>query len=327
MADHGFALTAGDTNDVGVGGLTLGGGVGWMVRRYGLTIDCLRAADVVTADGRLLRASATENADLFWALRGGGGNFGVVTRFEFQAHHVQTVVSGMLGYALDDAAQLVNGWAEVMRAAPDELTTTLVLMPGMGEMPAGASVLVCYAGDRDASEAVIEPLLGIGTVVTNEVKEKPYVDVLENAFSPPGVQAVVSNTMVRTVDEVVVESIVRAYGGGSAGRVIAVRGLGGAMARVPEDATAFAHRNVEAMVVTASFVPADADAGVIAAAAEPGEAIAAHAVGAYQGFLSASTPATVERLYPSDTHRRLAQVKRAYDPTNLFSQNFNIALQ
>ena len=260
-------------------------------------------------------------------MRGGGGNFGVVTSFEFQAHRLSTVVSGMIGYALEDVPRLVTGWAEAMRAAPDELTTALLLMPGMGEWPAGASVFVCYAGDRDASEAAIEPLHGIGTVVSNEVKEKPYVDVLEDAHPPPGVLPVVSNTLVRSVDDAVVDSIARAYDGGSAGRVVFLRSLGGAMARVPAGATAFGHRDVEAMIVSAAFLPLDATPDAIAAAGGPAEAIASHGVGAYAGFLGSNTPATLERLYPVDTYRRLVDVKREYDPTNVFSQNFNIAPQ
>jgi FAD/FMN-containing dehydrogenase len=327
LADHGLALTSGDTTSVGVGGLTLGGGMGWMVRKHGLTIDCLRAVELVTSDGRILRASAHDNADLFWALRGGGGNFGVVTSFEFQAHHLSTVFSGMIGYALEDIPRLVTSWAEAMQAAPDELTTALLLMPGMGEWPAAVSVFVCYAGDRQPAEAALEPLLRIGTVVSNEVKEKPYVDVLEDPQPPPGVLPVVSNTLVRSVDDAVVESVARAYGGGTAGRVVVLRSLGGAMARVPADATAFGHRDVEAMIVVAAFLPLDATPDAIAAAGEPAEAIARHGVGAYAGFLGAHGPGTVERLYPLDTYRRLVDIKRDYDPTNLFNQNFNIAPQ
>jgi FAD/FMN-containing dehydrogenase len=325
LADHGLALTSGDTTSVGVGGLTLGGGMGWMVRKFGLTIDCLRAVDVVTADGRLLRAAADENADLFWALRGGGGNFGVVTSFEFQAQHIRTVVSGMIGYALEDVPGLIAGWAAAMRAAPDELTTALLLMPGMGDFPAGVLVFVCYAGGLDDAEAAIEPLLAIGTVVSNEVKEKPYVDVLEDPHPPPGVLPVVSNTLVRSVDDAVVDSIAQAYSDGTAGRVVFLRALGGAMARVAADATAFGHRDVEAMIVSAAFLPLHADAEAIAKASEPADAIAAHGVGAYAGFLGSNAPSVAERLYPSETYRRLVEVKRAYDPTNLFSHNFNIA--
>jgi FAD/FMN-containing dehydrogenase len=325
LEEHGLALTSGDTNSVGVGGLTLSGGMGWMVRKHGLTVDCMRAAEVVTADGRTLRASADENADLFWALRGGGGNFGVVTRIEFEAAPLRTVHSGMIGYALDDVRGLIRGWADAMRAAPDELTTALLLMPAMGEWPAGASVFVCHAGDRESADAAIAPLLGIGPVVTNEVKEKPYADVLEDPHPPPGVLPVVSNTMLRAVDDAVADTIAQAYDGGAAGRVVFLRALGGAMSRVAPDATAFAHRDVEAMAVTAAFLPLDASAELIAQASEPANAVAAHGVGAYAGFLGSNTPADVERLFPPETHRRLQEVKRTYDPTNLFRLNFNVA--
>jgi hypothetical protein len=212
-----------------------------------------------------------------------------------------------------------------MRSAPDELTTALLLMPGMGDFPAGVLVFVCYAGDVDEAQAAIEPLLAIGTVVNNEVKQKPYVDVLEDPHPPPGVLPVVSNTLVRSVDDAVVESIAQAYADGTAGRVVFLRALGGAMSRVAADATAFGHRDVEAMIVSAAFVPLDADAATIAKASEPADAIAAHGVGAYAGFLGSNSPSIAEQLYPAETYRRLVEVKRTYDPTNLFSHNFNIA--
>ncbi len=161
LAQHGLAITAGDTISVGVGGLTQSGGIGWMVRKHGMTIDSLLAAEVVTAAGDVVRASATENADLFWALRGGAGNFGVVTAFEFQAQPVTTVQFGTISFALDDVAQLVNRWAEVMRSAPDELSATLALTPALGDFPAGATLFVCVAADDTAA---LEPLRAIGTV-------------------------------------------------------------------------------------------------------------------------------------------------------------------
>lgn len=128
LGEHGLAISSGDTTSVG--GLTQAGGIGWMVRKHGLTIDSLLAAEVVTAAGGVVRASATENADLFWVLRGGAGNFGVVTAFEFQAQPVSTVRYGAIAFALGDVSQLLKGWAAAMRSAPEELTTTLVLMPG-----------------------------------------------------------------------------------------------------------------------------------------------------------------------------------------------------
>src|SRR5262249_17849384 len=137
LAPHGLGLTAGDTREVGVGGLTLGGGIGWLVRRYGLAIDSMVAADLVTADGELIRADAEQHGDRFWALRGGGGNFGVVTSFEFTAQPVTTVHFGMIGYQLAGLTQLIAGWRDLTRAADENLTTILSLLPPMPGRPDG----------------------------------------------------------------------------------------------------------------------------------------------------------------------------------------------
>ena len=148
LGSHGLSLTSGDTRSVGVGGLTTGGGIGWMVRNHGLTIDSLVAADIVTADGRALHLTETENADLFWAIRGGGGNFGVLTSFEFVAQRVTTVHAGTIMYAPDDVPGLLDGWMDAHRNGPEELNSTLVFFPELGDPmpPAGLMGLVCYAG-------------------------------------------------------------------------------------------------------------------------------------------------------------------------------------
>jgi FAD/FMN-containing dehydrogenase len=207
LAEHGLAITAGDTISVGVGGLTQAGGIGWMVRKYGLTIDSLLAAEVVTAEGDVVRASATENADLFWALRGGAGNFGVVTAFEFQAQPVSTVHFGTIAFSLDDVGQLVKSWAAAMRSAPDELSTTLALMPAFGELPAGAMLFVCLVADDTAA---LEPLRTIGTVVAEDIGERPYAEILEEAGPPEGVLPVIGNTLVEFVDEPLIDAIASA---------------------------------------------------------------------------------------------------------------------
>ena len=187
---HGWALTSGDTADVGVGGLTLGGGIGWMVRRHGLAIDNLVGARVVTADGRLVTASADEHPDLFWALRGGGGNFGVVVDFDFVAQPVGTVHYGAVTYQVDDAADLIRRWRDAMRRAPEELSSTLALLPQMPGAPRIANVLLCYAGAPGTAmtdaDAAIEPLLELGTVTQASIAERRYAEVLEDAQQPAG---------------------------------------------------------------------------------------------------------------------------------------------
>jgi FAD/FMN-containing dehydrogenase len=326
LADHGLALTSGDTTSVGVGGLTLGGGMGWMVRKYGLTIDSLRAVDIVTSDGTALRASAEEHPDLFWAVRGGGGNFGVVTHFEFEAQRVTNVVGGMITYEPGDTATLLARWRDAMRAAPDELSTAILLMPAFGDFPAGISVFVCWAGpDGDEAQAAIGSLLKVGPVVANTVAEQPYGDVLEDPRTPPGIRAVVANTLVKSLDDDTIQSLADVYADGTAGRVAFVRSLGGAMARVAPGATAFAHRDVEAMIVSAAFLPLAATDEMIEAAGRSWAPVAAHGCGAYVNFQGTATAEDLAAMYPPATYERLARIKREYDPTNLFSQNLNIA--
>ena len=320
LAEHGLAITSGDTISVGVGGLTQAGGIGWMVRKYGLTIDSLLAAAVVTAAGDVVRASATENADLFWALRGGAGNFGVVSAFEFQAQQISTVHYGTIAFTLDDVPQLLKGWAAAMRSAPEELTTTLVLMPGFGEFPAGAMLYVCLADDDTTA---LEPLRTIGTVIADDVSEGPYAEILEEAQPPEGILPVIGNTLVESVDESLIEAIVTAYDAG--GRVVFLRSLGGAFGRVDPAETAFAHRGAEALVVSAAFLPADATEDQIADARAVWRTIGDHGSGSYAGFLGSDTADDIAALWPAETLERLRQVKRTWDPDNTFRRNFNVA--
>src|SRR3954454_22955945 len=189
LEPRGWALTAGDTSGVGVGGLTLGGGIGWMVRRYGLAIDNLVGARMVTADGRLVTASEDDHADLFWALRGGGGNFGVVIDFDFIAQPVGGVHFGTVTYQVDDPADLLARWRAAMRVAPEELSSTLALPPRMPGAAPSATVLLCYAGGPGTTEsevnAAVEPLLGLGTVTAATLAARRYSEILEEAAPPP----------------------------------------------------------------------------------------------------------------------------------------------
>jgi len=321
LAEHGLAITSGDTVSVGVGGLTQSGGMGWMVRKHGLTIDNVLAAEVVTAAGDVVRASTDENPDLFWALLGGAGNFGVVTAFEYQAQPVRTVHFGSIAYTLDDVPQLLKGWAAAMREAPDELSTSLALMPAFGPFPAGAVLYVCLASDDTSA---LDPFRSIGTVVEENVVETPYSEVLEEG--PPRQEdfaPVIGNTLVATVDDDVVEAVAAAYAAG--GRVAFLRSLGGAVARVATDATAFAHRDAEAMIVSAAFVAADAPAEEAEAARAVWRTIGDLGIGTYTGFLASDREEDVAGIWPPETLARLREVKRAWDPENVFRRNFNIA--
>ncbi len=329
---HGWGITSGDTSDVGVGGLALGGGIGWMVRRHGLTVDSLVGARVVTADGRLLRVSEDEHPDLFWALRGGGGNFGVVVDLDLVAQEVTTVHHGSVTYGAagaGEAAAVLRGWRDAMRTAPDELSSTVVLpprFPGAGGSPA-VTVLLCYAGRPGApvaeADAAIEPLLELGTVAEATIRERRYAEILEPAQRPPGVRVAGRNTLVPVLGDEVLDAIAAAHESPTP-NAVAVRSLGGAFGRVPADATAFAHRDAEAMVVGMVMLPGTATDTDLERALVPWGSVAAHGTGTYVNFQGSATPEDVTAAYPPATYARLAAVKSAYDPGNVFALNHNV---
>ena len=325
---HGWALTAGDTASVGVGGLTLGGGIGWMVRRYGLAVDNLVGAPVVTADGRLLTASQDEHPDLFWALRGGGGNFGVVVDFDFVAQPVSTVQFGTVAYRLDDPAALLVRWRDAMRVAPDELSSTVALMPRTPGAPPSAMVVLCYAGEPGATvseaDAAIRPLLTLGTATAATISERRYLEILEDAARPQGLRLVVRNTLVPTLDDAGIAAITRLHAAATVPTAIALRGLGGAFSRVPADATAFAHRQAEAMVGGLTMLPETATDAEVERSLVPWRAVEAQGAGPYVNFQGSATAEDLAAAYPPATYARLAAVKRAYDPGNRFALNHNV---
>jgi FAD/FMN-containing dehydrogenase len=321
LGEHGLAITSGDTVSVGVGGLTQAGGIGWMVRKHGLTIDSVVGAEVVTAAGDVVRADAETNPDLFWALRGGGGNFGIVTAFEYQAQPVTTVHFGTIAFALDDVPQLLKGWAAVMDTAPEELSTALALMPGFGDFPAGAMLWVAYSGDDPSA---IDPLRSLGNVLGDTVSEKPYAEVLEEAHPPEGIRPVIGNALLEQLTGDVIDAITAAYSNGTGGRVVFLRSLGGAMGRVAPEATAFAHRAAQVLVVSAKFLPLDPPEDLVAEARAEWQTIGRHGIGSYAGFLGSDTADDIAALWPSETMARLVEVKRAWDPENVFRRNFNI---
>ncbi|HET6165358.1 MAG TPA: BBE domain-containing protein, partial [Marmoricola sp.] len=206
-------------------------------------------------------------------------------------------------------------------AAPDELTTALVLMPGFGAFPAGAVLYVCYCGDDPGA---IDPLRSLGTMVADTVAEQPYSDVLEEAHPPPGILPVIGNTLVEDLSAECIDAITAAYDGGTAGRVVFIRSLGGALGRVDPDATAFAHRSAQAMVVSAKFLPLDAPDELVSSARAEWQTIGRHGIGAYAGFLGSATDDDIAALWPAGTLARLREVKQAWDPDNVFRRNFNV---
>ncbi|HEY8589006.1 MAG TPA: FAD-binding oxidoreductase, partial [Naasia sp.] len=286
LAAAGLGLTSGDTRSVGVGGLTLGGGIGWLVRKHGLALDSLVAAQVVLADGRIVDASAAEHADLFWALRGGGGNFGVVTRFTFQAHSLPGVVFGTFAFALESLPAVLRGWRDVLRQAPEELTVTLMAMPAFGEAPPSVQLLGCWAGtDVEAAEAAMAPLQALPGLLSAEVAPASYPDLLEDPPPPPPgpVTMVDANGFVRDLSDELLDEVVTVHGR-IAAPVLMLRSLGGAFGRIPADATAFAHRDAEALLILIAILPPDAEPATVQETRRLWEPIAPHVAGAYGNF-------------------------------------------
>jgi FAD/FMN-containing dehydrogenase len=326
LAPYGLGLTAGDTREVGVGGLTLGGGIGWLVRRYGLAIDSLAAADLVAADGELIRADAEQHGDLFWALRGGGGNFGVVTSFEFIAQPVTTVHFGTIDYKSADLTRLIAGWRDLTQAGDENLTTILSLLPSVPGQPAGPSAAMlqcCYAdSDPDAAAAALRPFRALAPVSADTVRAMPYADVLEACpVLPPGARMEMRNALVPALDDKMTGAIADLLADGA---MIGLRALGGAVARVAPDATAYAHRDAEALVVAGVMLPPGAPPELAAAPFARWSPVADQARGAYVNFLGTATDADVASVYPPATYRRLAGVKRRYDPGNVFRRTHNV---
>jgi FAD/FMN-containing dehydrogenase len=330
LTPHGLAISSGDTKSVGVGGLTLAGGIGWKVRKYGLALDNVAAAELVTASGQVVRASAGQNPELFWAIRGGGGNFGIVTAFEFAAHPTTEVFFGRIAFPATEAATVLQGWAEYLRTAPDELTSVAEFAnPFAGGPEAPVEIHVAFDGDDPelAAEA-IDPIRRLGTVTGDEIALTPYADTLADGTTPPpGIQFVIRSAFADKESVSDVLQILAEAGASEQSPFIAVRSVGGAVSRVPAGATAYAHRQAELMVVTTIAGPEP----VVEAARPALEAIwaslAPHVSGAYANFLTAAAEEDVAAIYPAETYQRLAAVKRRYDPGNLFARNHNIPPQ
>ena len=333
LAEHGLAIGFGDTGTVGIGGITLGGGVGYLVRKHGLTIDSLLAAEIVTADGEVLRVDATSHPDLFWAIRGGGGNFGVATRFQYRLVDLPSFVGGML--VLPATAETIAGFIAAAEAAPEELSTIANVMnappmPFLPEEVHGQVVILgmlAYAGDPDAGERAIAPFRALATPLADMVKPSPYPEM----YPPEGDEeyhptAEALTMFIDSVDRDVAQTITEYLEKSDASlRAAQLRVLGGAMARVPADATAFAHRSSKIMVNVAAFYDGEDDRREKAAwVGEFAAALRQSDDGAYVNFLVDEGEERIRAAYPGSTWDRLASIKARYDPDNVFHRNQNI---
>jgi FAD/FMN-containing dehydrogenase len=327
LGAHGFAIPFGDSGSVGVGGLTLGGGVGYLVRKYGLTIDSLLAAELVTADGELRHVDDDAEPDLFWAIRGGGGNFGVATSLRFRLRPVAAVTGGML--VLPATPRTIASFVEAASDAPEELSTIATVVgaaPPAPFIPAGhhgrpvMMVQLAFAGDEGDAQRALAPFRALGPLV-DMVRRHAYPELFGPEQEGPPLAA--SNTMfLDAVDEGVAEAML-AHLRRSTAQLAAVqlRVLGAAVGRVPADATAYAHRS-RRMIATVAALDAepvhDAWAREVPSELRQGDA------GAYVNFLGDEGADRVRDAYPGDTWERLGAIKREFDPENVFRLNQNI---
>ncbi|WP_344687572.1 FAD-binding oxidoreductase [Blastococcus jejuensis] len=335
--EHGLAVPAGIVSHTGLAGLTLGGGIGWIQRRYGLTVDSLLSADVVTADGEFVRASQDENADLFWGLRGGGGNFGIVTHFRFRLHPLgPQVMAGATFWPMEQAASVLRRHRDWLAGCPDELMTLVVqrLAPPLPVVPHELvgrpviAVVACYAGDVEEGERVLRPMRDFGSPVLDLFASKPFL-AHQQMFDPSfrhGCWYYVRSCDVAELSDDVIDVVVE-HGRRISSPLssIALWQMGGAVARVGEDETAFNGRGAGfTFNINGNTATADGFDEQRQWARDYWSALAPFHTSVYVNFLMEEGDARVREAYGEAKYQRLRTLKRKYDPANVFRINQNI---
>ncbi|MEV0829659.1 LLM class flavin-dependent oxidoreductase [Nonomuraea rubra] len=318
LSPHGWALTSGDYGGVGVGGLATAGGIGWFVREQGLTIDRLRAVDLVLADGSLVRADDEENAELFWAVRGAGANFGIVTAFEFEAHEGGEVGFAQLVVDATDTAGFLQRWGAAMEAAPRDLTSSLIIGRARPGQPIVAQIMaVVHSGDAETIINRLQPIAATAPLLDHSIQVLPYEAIMHVPHGPHDAQGE-PVTRAGLADHLTPELAAAAAWLVASGHTyfFQVRAAGGAASDVPPDATAYAGRSANFSLV--AFGPARR------ALDEQWDAMLHHFSGQYINFETDLRPERIQEAYPEPTLRRLRALKRRYDPANVFRDNFNI---
>lgn len=326
---HGLVTTAGTVSHTGVGGLTLGGGFGRLARRFGLALDNVTAVDVVTADGRLLHASAEENPDLFWGVRGGGGNFGVVTSFEFQLHPLQrTVVGGEMVWPRERARDVLRFYADYIANAPDELYCDAYMTATMTGEGNGVGLSLCYSGPEAQAEKALAPIRKLGTPAVDTVAAVDYV-ALQKSWDdtdPRNTGEYLKSGFINDLPQAVADALIDGFEA-DPGRNTTVffQHSGGAIGKVPVAATAFAHRKSLANMFAVVSWPLDSDAGPhIDYIRNYWKSVDSATDGYYTNEVADEPQAQVNENYQAN-FPRLLEVKKKYDPDNLFRLNANIA--
>jgi FAD/FMN-containing dehydrogenase len=324
----GLATTGGIARPTGIAGLTLGGGHGYLMRTYGLACDNLLSVDVVTADGRLLTASATEHADLFWGVRGGGGNFGVVTAFEYRLHPVSQMLGGLLIYPLAKAKELFRLYRDFTQTAPDALGSLCNLATLPDGTPA-AVILLAYNGAPDEGERLLRPLRDFGPLLADQVGPMPYIalqSIVEN-FNPPGLRNYWKSNYLRDLSDAAIDVMVDHYTTVPAPHThVVVEHLGGAVRRVGNDEMAVDHREaLYNFLIVGMWANAAEDAKVIGWVRELWEALQPFSSGGlYVNYEAEHDVGRVQAAYSPAKYARLVALKNKYDPINLFRLNQNI---
>ena len=322
--EHGLITTAGVVSHTGIGGFTLGGGFGRLNRKFGLAIDNLRSAEIVTADGRIRRISEEEDADLFWAIRGGGGNFGVVTEFEYQLHpFAHEVLSGTIMWPIEQARTVLDFYADWYSRLSDEM----YVGPAMLTTPEGQGVLameVVHAGDPAVGERELAPLLRVGRPIANQVGLNDYMNMQtqSDALTSHGIRSYAKNGMVRAITPAFVTAMIEAYRPDPRVAMFS-HTAGGAVRRVGELATAFPHRNAETMLVFASFWTDPAEDDEVIASTRDWHAQLEPFTGGYYQNIEFEIDETAAGNY-GPAYPRLREIKGRYDPANLFRLNSNV---
>lgn len=330
LGPHGLAVSSGDTASVGVGGLTLGGGIGLLVRAWGLACDQLVGAQLVTAAGEVVDVDAHTHPELLWALRGGGGNFGVVTRFDFRPHPLPAVAWAELGITGDPAA-VVAALRDLLADAPRELTVTYMDVPAMDpSAPAGASISACWAGDDvEALRAALAPLVARDDVTVTAIERRAYRDVL---MEMPGADPeaplpgfIGGNTLVRELDDALIDALV-SFRASSDASVLFLRSLGGAYGDAEaREGSVFPARDATWFAMAGAFdIPGLVDDADRTRLQGEWDAIEARGSGVYGNFATTIDAGYAARMYPGAAGARLAAVKREWDPANVFSRNHNV---
>jgi FAD/FMN-containing dehydrogenase len=325
---QGLVTTAGTVSHTGVGGLTLGGGFGRLARRYGLALDNVKAVDIVTADGQLRHASADENPDLYWAVRGGGGNFGVVTSFEFALHPMQrTVVGGVIGFPLQRAADVLRLYADFSMQAPDDLYLDFLMVSPPGGEGGIVMISVCYSGPENKADAVLAPLKKLGEPILNQIGAIDYVALQKNFDNsdPRNGGEYLKSGFTSEISGSLIDAVVSGFKSDpDRTNMLFFQHSGGAIGRVPVDATAFAHRYSSHNLFTTVTWNRGVDRGPhIEYVRAYWSSMEGHTRGVYTNEISDEAQAHVNKNYQGNFDR-LLEIKQKYDPGNLFRMNANI---